>query len=323
MTDRQTGSLGAMVDLAVVTTVSYPLARTVSQAVSVSSIYLVCVPRQYAQLETLNYAQLEALNYGQLEILCTPGSSPLSATQAQSVTLISHRIVARLVSLTQAQSSSLATNRLFARVVNATQAQSVRSSRIYNLLLTLTTTTVVSLQRQFTQILSVNSPTSPRLVRQIFLTRSLSQATSARITGLPVKLTLITVSQTRSLALGRAISLMRTLQQGTVSLLRQLLQLAPSVTVSTILNRTQALMLTRATTQAMAVSLQTSNVTPRYFLTLSLSQGQLISLGRASTGVPARVFQVCPSRTIIFPMCQRAAHFQAPRRGVRFTVEVR
>jgi len=328
-TNRQTGLVGTMLDLVIVTSSTYPVTGTATTRQTVRLDLLTCTSRLYSNLETLTYTGLEALTYAQLEQICTPSSLPgsviVATSQTTALRLTAMRPLTRTI--TQAQSVTRVIDRIYQRVLTAVQGQSVVPSRIYTLALSIpknrAPTTQVSLLRQFSRATLARAATQPRMVRQISLTRAVSQSTSAHIAGLPVKLSAATAVQSRSLALSRAISLIRTIQQVTAAVVPRVSQLAPSVTVSNVLDCRQAVSLTRATSQATAVSIQASNVTPRYFITLSLTQGQAMSLQTASTGAPAKVFQVCPSRTIIFPMCQRAAHFQAPRRAVRFTVEVR
>jgi|SRR5215471_283559 len=327
--DRRTGSVGLTVDLAIVTTNTYPRTGTATVAQTLKMSLLTCTLRPYSNLETLTYTGLETLSYAQLEQLCTtstlPGSVILAATQSTAIRLSLLYPIARTV--TQAQTVARIINRIYQRVLTTVQGQSVVPSRIYTLTLSIpknrAPTTQVSLLRQFSRSVSAGATTQPRLMRQISLIRSVSQSTSAHISGLPVKLTGVNTIQARSLALGRVISLVRTIVQPTLAVLPRVVDLMPRAEVATVLNQTQAVSLTCSTTLVTALSIQSANVTPRYFITLTLTQPQTLTLQTVSTGAPARVFQVCPARTIIFPMCQRAAHFQAPRRGVRFTVEVR
>jgi len=218
----------------------------------------------------------------------------------------------------------------YQRTVSTTQSViALRIPRLFRITVSLTTKPKPFLQAQqvrlgplVLRVRSTTEATSPRLVRQVRLTRTLTQATSARIVGLPVKLTIVSTVQARSLALGQFVRLTLSTFQRTAATLPRVLSLAPSVVVQTLLGRQQAIVLTRQLVQPTAVSLLAQNVTPRLFIILATTQAQQVAIASAGTGMTAHAFMVS-TRKMDFALRQRTGEFVVGRRDIRFTVEAR
>jgi len=242
-----------------------------------------------------------------------------------SVKLVRTGIVVR--ALAQAQVASGFIGRGYQRTVATTQAQAVRLQRKFFTTVTLRKQNLqaqsVSLGRVVGRALLALEPTAPRLFRQIRLTRSVAQAHNARIAGLPVKLQGVAAQQTRSLALGRAISLIRSIAQPTFAYTGRQLQQVLVLQEPTSASVQRFTRLTRAMAQPTAVSLTAQNVTPRIFLTLNTSIGQSLHLTQATGGKPARSFEV-DARKGNFTVAGRTGGFKVRgNRGVLFEVEKR
>jgi hypothetical protein len=248
-----------------------------------------------------------------------------AVTQPVVVSLAQQFRLTRLV--TQAQAAVSVIGKGYQRVVTATQAMSLRLVRQFRLTRALTGSHRIS-QRvslpgfQLGRALRVSAPTSVRVVRQIRLTRALTQGTAVSLSGLPVKLQVVATQQTRSLALGRVITLVRAIAQATVASLPRDLTFGRTIEQPTALARVQALSLARTVAQAQAVSLAVEDVTPRLFLTVSTTVGQQLALTMSDTGAPAKHFRV-REREASFVVAGRASQFVTSGRRVRFIVEVR
>jgi len=322
--DRQTAALGVTVDLAVgAGTVTYPLTVTASQAQVATPSYLVCVPRQYGQLETQTYAQLEALTYAELETVCSAVIPPVlvATTQTQSVRLGQAVSLRRTVG--QGQSLSLAMRRVLSWTLTTAQAQAVRLVKTLGFVRSVAVHDSLTLASAMTRTLATNQSTSVRLLQQVRLARSLSQPQAATFGGLPVQLRVVSVVQTRSLALLRDVFLIRAIARAQALVLKSDQLLIRTLQSSTLASLVRDTALRRTVSQPTQAALGWQPINPRYQVLVTTQVSQHVALAQATTGKPSRVFTVASCRTIVFPTCQRGAHFQAPRRGVTFTAEVR
>jgi hypothetical protein len=342
--NRQTGSVGVTVDLKTLPP-AIELGGSVSQATAVDLILIVisggdtyelAVSASQATgvlLRLQPFYQALATSQGTaatLEVYRLPTSLPLTVetTQSTSVSVALQRQLARtLATLTQAQSVSLATTDIKRLIVTATQGMTVTLQKMIAIRRATTgnrrVQTIVKLSRQPQRTRSVTQGTAVRLIKQVQRTLpTISQSTSVSLAGLPVQLEVLSVVQTRSLDLGRVITLMRSVVQSTAAYLVGGSELAPLVVQPTVLSRQQAIDLTRTIEQAQAVSLEALNVTPRYDILVTASVSQAVALGMSDTGAPARRF-VVDTRHAEFVVGQRGNGFVVPGRRARFRVEVR
>jgi len=251
-------------------------------------------------------------------------------TLRRAVTVTLQAVLRRQTSLTrtvtQAQSVAGAFGRGFLRTVTAVQGQAVSLRKTLQLRRALTGShriqTRVALAGSPNRLLRITRPTTVRLVRQIRLTRAVTQGQSVTLGGIPVQLLLLSTVQTRSLALGRVISLIRGIVQGTAAILPRGSSIERTIVQPTLLARTQAADLTRSISQAQLVSLEVLDVTPFYEIVVSTTVGQQVALSQTGTGASAKHFVVA-GRDANFVVGPRRADFAVARRGVRFTVEVR
>ena len=362
MTDRQVGSVGLNVDLipqsqrrlgSVGLTVEYVpsagggptlltvtatqatsigLAGSASIARTVTLSQSVALRRGYQYIRTLSQPVSPLLILGARPILTgvTVGQLPrlqrvTTLTRAISVSaqlrLVKSFLLRRAV--TQAQALTGAFSHGIQRTVTAVQAQAVSLRKSLQLARsTSAQSTHVALAGSGARLLQTAQVTAPRLVREIHLTRAITQAQSVSRSGIPVKLLLVSTVQARSLALGRAISLVRSIAQATAAYLPRGLSIERTAIQPTLLSRSQAVTLTRALAQPQLVSLQVRDVTPRLFITVSTTVGQHVSLSQATPGTSARSFAVI-ARGGDFVVVARAGPFRVPARGVVFTVEER
>jgi hypothetical protein len=227
-----------------------------------------------------------------------------------------------------AQAVALSLGRGYRRTLAATQTQAVAIRRTFFKLLVLNgshrISQTVRLGRQVGRVLRATEPTSVRVVRRINLTRSVTQGQSISLAGIPVKLQVLATVQTRSLALGRALSLMRGLVQPQLSVLVQALSLLRTLTVAPVLERVQSVSLTRSVAQGSLVSLSARNVTPLYQVLVTASVSQVVTLSSAAgAGKPAREFAVLVRGGDFIVSARDTEPFSVTRRGVTFTVEER
>jgi hypothetical protein len=132
----------------------------------------------------------------------------------------------------------------------------------------------------------------------------------------------MSVVQTRSLDLGRVITLTRSVVQATSAYLAGGLDLVVSIVQPTALQRQQAIELMRSIEQAQSVSLEVADVTPLYEILVTASVSQTVSLSMSDTGAPAKRFAV-DTRHAEFVVGQRSGEFAVPGRRARFVVGVR
>lgn len=336
--NRQTGSVGVTVDLKVVSGATYPLTVSTTQAQAVTVQLLICRLQTYAQLEAMTYGQMEALTYAQLETVCSAGgvqylltvsltqpqtaalrrSHLLRATQATATGLVRELGLRR--SVMQGQSVSLSTSRGSQRVVSLTQPTTVALRKMLVIGRRVTVAQTVTRTMGLGRVLSLTQATALRLVRQIALPRSTSQPTTVALTGIPVRQRVVAAAQTSSLGLGRVIALVRSVTQGTAARLANQPRLEPTVAQPTLVALQHHAGLTRTLGQAQAVSLTSQNVTVRYERVVSATVAQSVALGTVGTGAPAAGFVVGACRPTDFVVCGRSARFAAAGRGVRFVV---
>jgi hypothetical protein len=214
----------------------------------------------------------------------------------------------------------------YQRTVTAVQTQAVRLVQGVRLLRAMTGShriqTSVRLGRQIGRLLRASQPQSVRLVEQVRLTRALSQPQSASISGLPVKLTVVSTVQARSLALGRNVFLTRLIGVAQLLVIGRDLALQRTLVQPTLPVLQRAVSLQRTLQEPTAVTLLWQNVTPRYPLLVTASVSQQLSLSTAGAGKSSKVF-IVDVRDGNFVIGHREAQFSVGRRGVRFTVEER
>lgn len=336
--DRRSGFVGATVDLKIV--LSATVTTSQATAVALTATYL---PGTITYPITRTAAQTTSVSL-QTTLITGSITYPLagSVTQTQAVRLARSTTLARTVQTSQsvtvgrtkrltlaaatvAQTVSLGLGRGYQRIVTTTQTQAVSLRKTFFVVVRVTgnrrVSMSVSLGRQLARLLRATVITQPRLVRRITLTRALTVGESVSLSGLPVKLQGATVVQTRSMALGRFISLVRTIAQPTLAWMPSGLGVVRTLVQPTLLERGQAIRLTRSLTQPQAVSVVAQNVTPRSVLVLTTSVSQVVSLSQAQSGTSARTFAVVARPLGDFAVGDRAGPFAVRRRGVRFTVE--
>jgi hypothetical protein len=340
---RQAGLVAVMVDLSGTPATAVSVSAAQSTAVALSS---VVIPGGTIYPLTVNASQGTAL-----ALLLQPRYLTVTAAQPTAVTLEVYRLPTAIqltVATSQAIAVSLSTRLQFAVLVTAiqTHAATVAMTRGASVVVATTQSMAVALSkliairratvgnrrvatsvrlgpRQAGRTRAVTQRTAVRLLQQVRLTRpTLTQPTSASLSGLPVQLEVMSVVQTRSLDLGRVITLTRAVAQATAAYLAGGLDLVLSVAQPTELDRQQAIDLTRAVEQAQAVSLEIVDVTPLYEILVTASVSQSVSLGMSDTGAPAKRF-VVDTRGAEFVVSQRRESFAVPGRRARFVVGVR
>lgn len=304
------------------------LQQTVSLAHALVLVRLRFVPVTRATTQAQSVALVKAitlrrtLTQGLATALRGATSRLVTTTQATSVRLQRQFRLTRLT--TQAQAATRSLGKGYQRIVTAIQGTALARQRLVRL--TRATTgnrrvqTLVTIAPALARAVRVTVRPTSRLVKQVRLTRSLTVGQAAVLSGVPVQLRAVTAVQTRSLALGRAISLTRAVAQPQLAILQRLLDVVRVAPVLPVLSRVQQVGLTREVAQATAVSLAVRDLTPLVELTLSTTVGQALSLSTAGVGQSARSFVVV-ARSGDFVVADRAEPFTVRRRGVRFTVE--
>jgi hypothetical protein len=293
--------------------VSLAVSRVLTRIVAVTQAQSLTLRKAASLLRGL----LQATQIG----LTGGGTHALQATQATQVSLGRQVTLTRTIG--QAQSVSRAVGQGYQRTLSTTQAQALSLRKSTQIARSVTVGTALSLARGAFRVLSAVQATQATVIQQVRLTRALAQAQALSVTRMRVVLATVATSVGQSLALRRAVTLTRSIAQAQAPYVVRAFGLVPTIVQPTLVQLGQAVRLRRNLVQPLLATLNLLPVTKRYQITVSIQVRQSLSLARATTGKPARVFTVCPSRTIIFPMCQRSAHFAAPRRDVRFTVEVR
>lgn len=246
-------------------------------------------------------------------------------TQTTVATLRSTWLLTRLVTVAQAVASSTA--RGYKRTLTASQSTAVRIVRQMRLTRAITgnrrVSMNVSLGRIAGRVLRATVSTQPRLVRRLSVVLRAAVSQSVSLAGLPVQLRVLAAIQTRSLALGQAVTMTRAIEQGQALSLERVLGFERTLIVSTQATLLRESVQTHAVEQATAVSLAVRNVTPFYQVVLTTTVAQQVSLHTASTGKPAKHFIVRVRRADTFVAAGRSRDFVTHGRGVRFIAEER